>query len=214
MLTKSIITLMFTAIPSLCLAVNSLNQFYCPQGHNTITIGMTADQVEALCGEAQIIHDDTQRVVQNVAATRLIYNRINTGSPYFWNLNKVYDQFSLPSGSHDSNMAFIIVDNKVSSINIQGNDIKNTTACSYAGSLEFPGGTNPTIQVSINVGDPVAKVYQNCGSPDYTDQTYLEQPVPLSEKPERWQYKLDQFQPTYQLIFIRGILTSIEQMNY
>lgn len=214
MFNKSLIGLIFTSLPSIALAVNSLNQFYCPQGHNTIKIGMTADQVEALCGEAQIIHDDTQRVVQNVAATRLIYNRINKGSIYYWNLNKVYDQFSLPSGSNDSSMTYIIVDNKVRSINIQGNDIQNTTACSYSGSAEFPGGTNPTIQVSINVGDPVAKVYQYCGSPSYTDQTYLELPVPQSEKPERWQYKLDQYQPTYQLIFIRGILTSIEQMNY
>ena len=215
MLRKTLYASLAILLPVSCHAFpTSLNQFYCPQGHSTIKIGMTAEQVKALCGDAPIIHDESKRIVQNVEAFRLIYNHINKGSVYFWNLNKVYNQFSLPTGSHDSSMIFMIVDDKIKAINIQGNDVQNTTSCSYSGSTEFPGGTNPTTPVSLNVGDPVAKVYQLCGQPEYTDKTYMEQRVPTSENPERWLYKLDQYQPSYQLIFIRGILVSIERENF
>jgi hypothetical protein len=196
----------------LTLQAADLEQFYCPHGSAIIRIGMSKEQVRSTCGEPQSHDTNTSRVVQNVSVTRLTYNNINKGSVYYWNVNKVYDMFSLPSGNLITPLTVIIANGKVKSINLNGNEIQSTTACSYSGSVNFPGGTDPSTPQTLSVGDPEQKVYSTCGGPDFTDHTYSPQPVESSDKPERWIYKLDDFHPGYQLIFIRGLLVSIQSM--
>jgi hypothetical protein len=197
------------ATPSLF--AESIQSFYCPQGNALVKVGMTAAQVQSACGQPQIIQDNTNRLVQNVPVTRLTYNNINKGSVYFWNLNKVYSIFSLPSGSIITPLTVLIVDNKVKSINFNGNDAQSTGACAYAGSTSFQGNKSPTNNISIGVGDPINKVLSACGNPDYTDHSYMQVPISSQDKPARWIYKLDQYNPAYQLLFINGILEAIDK---
>ena len=196
----------------LTLQAADLEQFYCPHGSAIIRIGMSQEQVRSSCGEPQTHDTNTSRIVQNVAVTRLTYNNINKGSVYYWNVNKVYNMFSLPSGNLITPLTVIIANGKIKNINLNGNETQSTTACGYSGSVTFPGGTDPSTPQTLGVGDPEQKVYSLCGGPDYTDHTYAPQPIESSDKPERWIYKLDDYHPGYQLIFVRGLLVSIQSM--
>lgn len=192
-------------------ASQALQSFYCPQGNNLVQTGMTAAQVQAACGKAQYVQDNTNRIVQNVPVTRLTYNNINKGSVYFWNLNKVYNAFSLPSGTIITPLTVLIVNNKVKSINFNNNSVESTGACAYAGSTSFAGNQSPVNNVTIQIGDPINKVLASCGNPDFTDHSYMKEAVSDTDKPERWIYKLDDYHPAYYLLFINGILEGIER---
>jgi len=189
----------------------SLQTFYCPKGNSVVKLGMTEAQVQSACGQPEIVQDNTNRLVQNVPVTRLTYNNINKGSVYYWNLNKVYNIFSLPSGSTITPLTVLIVDNKVKSINFNGNDAQTTGACAFAGNTTFAGNKSPTNNISIGVGDPIDKVLSACGNPDYTDHSYMQVPISANDKPARWIYKLDQYNPAYNLLFINGVLEAIEK---
>lgn len=209
MIPKTIVNIVIGLCPALGLA-QTLNTFYCAQGHSNISLGMTADQVKAECGDPQMT-DGSATLTQKIPVTRLTYNNMNKGSVYYWNLNKVYNQFGLPSGSSITPFTVDIVNNKVKALNLNGNSVKTTTACGYQGNTGFPGGTNPNEPASIGVGDPADKVYSLCGAADYTDETYIDAPIPPSDKPQHWTYQVDSYHPAYQLLFVRGRLVEIEQ---
>jgi len=192
-------------------ATQTLQSFYCLQGNSLVKLGMTASQVQAACGKAQYVQDNTNRIVQNVPVIRLTYNNINKGSVYFWNLNKVYNAFSLPSGTIITPLTVLIVNNKVKSINFNSNDVESTGACAYAGSTSFAGNQSPVNNVTIQVGDPINKVLAACGNPDFTDNSYMQMPISSTDNPERWIYQLDNYHPAYYLLFINGILEGIER---
>jgi hypothetical protein len=191
-------------------ATQALHNFYCPQGNNLVQIGMTAAQVQSACGQPQYLQDNTNRLVQNVPVIRLTYNNINKGSVYFWNLNKVYNAFSLPSGTIITPLTVLIINNKVKSINFNGNAVESTGACAYAGSTSFAGNQSPVSNVSIQIGDPMNKVIASCGNPDFTDHSFMQIPIDAGDKPERWVYQLDRYSPAFYLLFIHGVLEGIE----
>ena len=206
----TIVNIVIALFPTLGLA-QPLNTFYCPQGHSNISLGMTAAQVKAQCGEPEMTDGSSTNLTQKIPVTRLTYNNMNKGSVYFWNLNKVYNEFGLPSGSQITPFTVDIINNKVKTLTLDGNSVNTTTACGYQGNTSFPGGTNPNEPASIEVGDPAEKVYSLCGAADYTDETYILAPIPSSDKPQHWTYQVDTYQPAYQLLFISGKLVSIEQ---
>jgi hypothetical protein len=190
---------------------DSVQGFFCPQGNSYIQLGISSDQVKNACGQPQFLQNDSNNLVQNVPVTRLTYNNINRGSVYYWNLNKVYNQFGLPSGNIVTPLTILIVDNKVKSINFNGNDVQTTGVCAFAGSTTFAGNPSPTSNTSIGVGDTMDQVISACGNPDHTDQSYMQIPISAQSKPELWTYKLDQYSPSYNLLFINGVLQSIDR---
>lgn len=204
------LVLVLSSLASIAHADN-VQGFFCPQGNSYIQLGMTSDQVKAACGQPQFLQNEGANLVQNVPVTRLTYNNINKGSVYYWNLNKVYNQFGLPSGTIVTPLTVLIMDDKIKSINFNGNDVQTTGACAFSGSTTFAGNSSPTSDISIGVGDTMDKVIAACGNPDYTDNSYMQVPISARDKPELWTYKLDQYSPSFNLLFMNGILKNIDK---
>ena len=197
---------------SLSFPIFAMDGFYCAQKHTYIRVGMTAEEVLSNCGAPQM-HQQGGNIVRNVPVTRLSYNNMYKGPVYYWDLNKVYHIFSIPSSSNNSTVTVDIVDNKVRSVNLNGNGVQGTTACQYPGSTQFGGNPSYSNGAPISVGDSYEDVLHACGTPDYTDETFTQVPVSKSDRPELWIYKLDQYNPSYHLTFIQGILKDVEQKN-
>lgn len=195
-----------------CLPSIAMDGFYCAQKHAFIHIGMTIDEVLQSCGMPQM-RQEGGNIVRNQPVTRLSFNNMYKGPVYYWDLNKVYQIFSIPSSANNSTVTIDIVDNKVKNIFLNGNSVQGTTACQYPGSTQFGGNSSYSNGSTIAVGDSYEQILSSCGSPDYTDQTFTQVPVPKSDKPELWIYKLDQYNPSYHLIFTNGILRDIEKKN-
>lgn len=172
----------------------SLNAFadqsiYCPQNHGYINIGMTADQVIAACGQPLSKQISNRPIMQQVPVQQLLYN--NQGSK-----TAFYGVWSLPVGTNSgAQLEVDIVNNKVSSVRLNGS---NTNAFSIC------GGT------SVQVGDPVSKVYGACGNPALVNNTFINQPIETNQKPEIWIYQVDQYQSPINLTFVNGKLQSID----
>ncbi len=190
----------------------SADGFYCAQKHAFIRVGMTTEEVLNNCGDPQL-KQEGGNIVRNQPVTRLSYNNMYKGPVYYWDLNKVYHIFSIPSSSNNSTVTVDIVDNKVKTISLNGNGVQGTTACQYPGATQFAGNPSYSNGSPINVGDSYEDVIHACGNPDYTDQTYTQVPVAKSDRPELWIYKLDQYNPSYHLTFIQGVLKDVEQKN-
>lgn len=199
------------AICSLSSSVFALDNLYCAQGNGVVKLGMTTDEVRQACGIPLTMQTNNARIVKKQPITRLSYNDLSQGAVYYWDLNKVYHIFSIPSNQSKSNLTIDIMDNKVKSVYLNGGSINGTGACNFKGATTFGGPPGPTNETVISVGDPVDKVYMACGSPDYQDDTFIEVPIPSSDKPEVWIYKLDSFNPSYRLTFIQGILKGIDK---
>ena len=78
---------------------------------------------------------------------------------------------------------------------MNGSNVNSSTLCS--------GGT-------VQMGDSVGTVYDSCGSPAMTNNTYIKQPIIGKSKPEIWLYQANQYAPVMRLTFLDGILQSIE----
>jgi hypothetical protein len=199
-------------LPSFLLSAYAMDGFYCAQKHAFIRVGMTIDEVLQGCGAPQM-RQESGNIVRNQPMTRLSYNNMYKGPVYYWDLNKVYHIFSIPSSSNNSTVTVDIVDNKVRSVNLNGNGVQGTNACQYPGSTQFGGNPSYSNGASISVGDSYEQVIQACGNPDYTDETFMPVPVSKSDNPELWIYKMDQYNPSYHLIFINGVLKSVEKKD-
>lgn len=163
------------------------DSLYCPQNHAYISVGMTPDQVIAACGQPVSQQDSNQPVMQKIPVQQLIYNNMGTSSAF-------YGVWNVPTGSSGSRLEISIVDKKVKNIKLNSSDSNAVSICSGN---------------SVQIGDPVEKVYYSCGSPSLTNNTYINEIVPTAQKPQVWIYQFDQFQPSVTLTFVDGRLKSI-----
>lgn len=161
--------------------------FYCPQNHGYINIGMTQDQVIASCGQPLSQQDSNQPVTRKIPVTQLLYNHMGTSTAF-------YGVWNMPTGNGGAQLEINIVDRKVKSIRLNSSDSNAVSIC--AGN-------------SIQVGDPVEKVYYSCGSPSLTNNTYINEVVPTGQKPQIWIYQPGEYQPAVTLTFVDGKLQSI-----
>lgn len=190
----------------------TIDGFFCAQSNMNIRNGMSTDDVLKACGQPQGQTDPDQKIMKNVPVTRYNYNNLNRGPLYFWKLDNVYSLFSQPSGGQTSRLSVIVVDGKIKNLILNGAQVKTTDACSQIGSTTYGtgAGSSPTPDATLNIGDDASNIINYCGSPDLQDQSYMPVPVPRSEQPQQWIYKVDQYHPKYTLTFVKGILQSIE----
>lgn len=174
----------------LCVA----QQTYCPSNHGLIDVGMTMDQVLAACGTPTVRQQSDGVVTQKIPVTQLIYSTLNPGAVY-QGLDPIYTMWSLPSGSNGVNFQVNIINNKISSMTMNGSSVNSSTLC---------GGT------SLQGGDDVSAVYSACGSPSLVNNTYINQPILSKNKPEIWIYQTNQYSPLIRLTFLDGKLQSID----
>lgn len=169
------------------LAAQSL---YCPQHAGYINVGMGEDQVIAACGQPLSKQASNNPVMTKVPMQQLVYN--NQGAPQV-----SYGNISINVATNNSGaqLQVNVINNKVASITLNGNSTNAFSIC---------GGTN------IAVGAPVASVYNACGSPALTNQSFILQPIPSTSKPQVWLYQPGQYQPTVSLTFVDGKLQSID----
>ncbi|WP_058535694.1 DUF2845 domain-containing protein [Legionella saoudiensis] len=163
------------------------DQLYCPQNHAYINVGMTPDEVIAACGQPISQQDSNQPVLRKVPVQQLIYNNKGADTAF-------YGVWNIPTGNGGAQLEVDIADQKVRSIKLNSSDSNSVSIC---------GGN------SIQIGDPVEKVYYSCGSPSLTNNTYINEVVPTAEKPKVWIYQPGQYQPTVTLTFVNGKLQSI-----
>ena len=183
---------------------------YCPQKSGYINVGMTQDQVLAACGEPMNRQTSDRPITQKVPVTQLIYPTLNQGSPVYPQLNSAfYNQWSLPSGSRGTSLEIDVINDKVSSIHLNG---RGTNAMSICGGSQpqSNGQTDLTGGGTIAVGSNINDVYNACGSPSYVNNTFIYQTVPSAHKPEIWIYQVNQYQSPYSLTFLDGKLQSID----
>lgn len=190
-------TVLFFLLPLLLLPVKLLatDAMYCPQKHAYIKIGMTSSQVINACGEpSERQGDETHPIVQRIPVKQLIYTTINSGSVYPGLNGAFYNQWSLPSGSTGISLEINVINDKVSSVTLNGTDTHAISLC----------GNN-----SIQKGDDINQVYNACGSPSTINTSYIDKPLPSSAKAEIWTYRINPYQPLIHLTFIAGQLESI-----
>jgi hypothetical protein len=178
-------------------AMAQADGFYCPTGHGYINLGMNQEQVITACGQPSSIEKSNQALIQQVPVTQLIYTNLNQGAPYS-GLNVTYQMWSLSSGTTQVGMQVNVINNQVSSIEVNGQSENAMSVC---------GGT------PIQIGDSADSVYAACGNPSMVNQTYIKQPVRTSDnaKPETWVYDVGDYTPPFRLTFLNGILQSIGQ---
>lgn len=186
--------LTFTILAVVPFSASALQEYYCPQNQAYVNLGMTKDQVETACGAPLSTKTVNTAATQKVPVQQFIYTDLNTGSVYP-GLNNIYYLWALPSGSTGVSLQVDVMNNKVSSIALNGN---STNAMSICG-----GGT-------ISVGDSVGQIYRACGTPGMVNNTYVEQPLPGKQKPVIWIYRFNQYQPPVSLTFINDKLQSID----
>ena len=192
MKSKYCLALSFAFFPMIAFSTDSL---YCPAKQGYVSIGMSSSQVSDLCGQPMSKQDSIEiQVARKIPVTQLIYTNLNQGSVYS-GLTSYYTMWSLPSGSNGTSLRVNVVDNKVTGVDINGSDTNAMSIC---------GG------ISVQIGDDVNKVYSACGNPSLVNETFINQKIPKSERPEVWIYQLAPYQPTIRLTFIDGKLQSIQ----
>lgn len=183
---------MAVTVGLICFSINVMaatQSYYCPENHGYINLGMTPDQVIAACGQPLSQQDSNQPIMQQVPVQQLMYN--NMGSPKVF-----YGVWAIPTGTNSgAQLQVNIVDKKVKSVNINGSSSNAFSVC---------GG------VSIQIGDPVSKVYGACGNPSVVNNTFINQPLQSNTKPQIWIYQPGQYQSPITLTFVNGKLQSID----
>lgn len=160
---------------------------YCPQNHAFINVGMTMDQVIAACGQPASQQESNQPVTQKIPVQQLIYNNKGASTAF-------YGVWNMPTGSGGAQLEIDIVNKKVKNIRLNSSDSNSASIC---------GGN------SIQIGDPVEKVYYSCGSPSVTNNSFINEIVPSEQKPQVWIYQPGQYDPAVTLTFVDGRLQSI-----
>lgn len=192
MRTRILMTLGMTLVP---FAAAIADPIYCPQHSSYINIGMTQAEVLSACGDPISKEQPNTPIMKKVPAQQLIYSQLNPGAYYIGETSAFYTQWSIPSGTSGINLTIQVVNNKVSSVNINGT---NTNAASLCDGY------------TIQIGDDVSKVYTACGSPQVVNNSYVNQAIPTNTKPEIWIYQFNQYQPPINLTFVNGKLQSID----
>jgi hypothetical protein len=166
---------------------SATESFYCPQNKAFIKIGMTQDEVISACGQPASQQDSNQPATEKVPVTQLIYNNMGSSTAF-------YGVWNVATGTSGSRLEFNIVNKKVRSMKLNSSDTNAASLCSGN---------------SVQVGDPVEKVYYSCGSPSVTNSTYINEMMPGAPKPQVWTYEVGQYQPSVTLTFVNGKLKSI-----
>jgi hypothetical protein len=167
---------------------------YCPQKSGFIKTGMTENEVIAACGQPLSKQESNDPPTQKVPVQQLVYTALNTGSVYPGLNPMYYDQWSLPSGSTGINLTVDIINDKVSSIKMNGSSTNAMSVC---------GGND------VQIGDSVRKLYAACGGPSMVNNTFINQVIPSNTQPEVWIYQVNQYQSPIRLTFVNGKLQSI-----
>ena len=154
---------------------------------------MTKDDVLRLCGTPTTTEQSKNAAVEQIPVTQLIYSTL-TPEPVFRGYKLIYNTWSLPIGSGNSNLEVDIIDGKISAIRFNGTQTNASNICNNQ---------------SFAVGDLPDKVFDACGSPSITNHTYVNRAVTSQSKPETWTYATSPYQPTFQLIFMDNELKSI-----
>jgi len=160
---------------------------YCPQNHGYISVGMTEQQVISACGQPLSKQDSNQPLLRKVPVQQLMYNNKGTSTAF-------YGVWNLPTGSGGATLEVDIVDQKVKGIVVNGSNGNAFSICNGA---------------SIQIGDPIGKVYGSCGSPTVVNNTYVNQVIPTAKKPQVWIFQTGQYSPPISLTFANGKLQSI-----
>ncbi|KTD61520.1 DUF2845 domain-containing protein [Legionella spiritensis] len=194
-------TLTTLGLATVSLSVFAAQSVYCPQRSGYINVGMTQEQVLNACGQPLSKQESNTPVTEKVPVQQLMYN--NQGAP-----KAFYGVWAIPVGNSNTGFAqpfgsntggaqlqVDITDNKVSGVKINGSDANAFSIC---------GGT------SIQIGDPASKVYGACGDPSLTNKTFINKPIPSTQKPEVWVYQPGQYQSPVSLTFVNGKLQSID----
>jgi hypothetical protein len=168
---------------------------YCAHGAGYIRVGMTENQVLSMCGQPTSIKTSHQPATHKVDMTQLIYTTVAQTNPYPGLQNAVYTKWSLPSGLQSAfSYQISLIKNKVVAVQING---------ANGNAIDICGGNK------IQVGDELSDVISMCGTPNATNTTYINQPIPGTLKNETWTYQFD-YQPPFDLTFINGSLESID----
>lgn len=179
-----ILSLVSFALP---LSVFGDQSFYCAQNHGYIKVGMTVSEVVSACGQPLSKQESNTPILKKIPVQQLVFNNKGTDTAF-------YGVWNLQTGSGGAQMEVDVVDQKVKGIKLNGSDNNAASLC---------GG------VSIQIGDPVGKVYGACGSPSIVNNTYVNQVVQSAQKPQVWIYQAGQYQPSVSLTFVDGKLQSI-----
>ena len=166
---------------------------YCPQRQGYIKIGMTEQEVISACGQPLSKQESNQPATTRVPVKQLIFTRLNQGSVYS-TLDPIYDAWSLSSGTSEIHLEVDIVNQKVSTIRLNGSDTNSVSICQ--------NGT-------VNIGDDESKVYNACGNADFINETYVNQMLTGDDKPTVWIYQINAYQQPVNLTFVDGKLQSI-----
>ncbi len=156
---------------------------YCPGNHSLVRIGMNTDQVLNACGQPASVKTSNISVSKKIPVTQLIYSNLNTGG-VFMGWDAIYNMWSLPSGSSGMNIQVNLIDDKVKSFNVNGQSTNALNLCNNG---------------SVKVGDDINDVYSACGSPSLVNNSFINEPVPDSAKPEVWTYQPDPYRPSFRL---------------
>lgn len=164
------------------------NSFFCPQNHKFIQTGMSMAQVLDACGPPLSRQQSAVPATTKVEVKQLMFNR--EASP-----KAFYGVWQIPVGVNSGgDLEVDVINDKVSEIRVNG---------SSENAFSFCNGT------SIQIGDPVASVYNSCGNPSMTNSTFVYQPIESNEAPEIWIYQATQYQAPISLTFVNGNLQSI-----
>ncbi|MFY7697240.1 MAG: DUF2845 domain-containing protein [Legionella sp.] len=166
---------------------------YCPQKNNYISTGMSEAQVLTACGQPTTKQEAGSSISEKIPTKQLLYTNMNQVNVRVGPIN-IQNQWSLNGGSSGINLQVDIVNNKISTILLNGSNTNAATIC---------GG------IPLAVGMDENQVYNACGSPTIVNNSYVEQTIPSAKKPQVWLYQVDQFQPGMRLTFIDGTLQSI-----
>lgn len=180
-------------ISSMTQAADSL---YCPTHSAQINIGMTSAQVISACGEPKSKKTSNQPMTQKVPMTQLMYNTVLSSGAFttYSNLANTYHTYNLPTNQGSVSYEIDIINNKVSAIKMNG---AGTNALSICGGM------------AIQKGDPVAKVYNSCGSPNIVNNSYNDETIQSENPPEIWTYQFTPYQAPVNITIVEGILRAI-----
>jgi hypothetical protein len=178
-------------------SVFAQNSVYCPVGAQSVSPGMTIDQVMRACGQPASRQESKQAQMQKIPVTQLIYNSVRSATPFDqragldWN----YNIYSLPTNQNAVYYEINIQDNKVFSLKLNSSNSNAISLCDG---------------VQIEVGDSADKVFGACGNPDQVNETFIEKPIPSQSPPMIWTYQFSPYQPPVNMTFVDGILQTIQ----
>ncbi len=181
------------------LCVYSAESYYCPQKSGTIRIGMSIEDVVAACGSPLSKTESDEPLMVKVPVQQLIYNSagIDTAPTDMFNNPEGTAFYGVWNIANNSNLGteleFDIVNNKVREVRVNGDNTNAASLCN----------------ANIQIGDDVAKVYNFCGGPSVVNNSYINQMIYTSEKPQVWIYQSSQYVKPVSLTFVNGKLQSI-----